>query len=218
MTEHPIIFSTDMVKAILDGKKTQTRRVIKPQPIYLHLNIEQPDLRKQIIEGIAGRCEYWQDNNTGKTIHCPYGQAGDRLWVKETFCQVCYKRDRVEDVCLKEDCIRNQTMSPTCGMKWTSAIFMPHWASRITLEITKVRVERIQDITEGDAEAEGTNPPIKNGNNINAISTFSLDNPKPYPLAIARFRALWDKINTQRGYSWESNPWVWVISFKVVEV
>ena len=165
MKERPIIFSTPMVKAILDGRKTQTRRVIKDQPPLSMRDMFKP-----------------------KNLKCPYGQVGDRLWVRETFkpynCMggFAYKADG----------------DLSTGFPWKPSIHMPRGASRITLEITESRAERLQDISEEDAKAEGVKccP--------NAVSDYK-----------HHFMILWDSINGKK-YPWDSNPWVWVISFKVV--
>ena len=151
--ERPIIFSTDMIKAILDGSKSQTRRVIKPQP----------------KRGVICKCP--GDNKTfsnyemyleyrrtgwipiGKGFLCPYGQVGDRLWVRET-CKIMDFGDTKGVVAFK-----TITNSPpeTVSIKWTPSIFMPRWASRIDKIITLLRVERLLDISEEDAKAEGFN-------------------------------------------------------------
>jgi hypothetical protein len=162
MNERPILFSGEMVRAILEGRKTQTRRVIKPQ---LRINYK-----------------------------CPYGQPGDRLWVRETW--QCFKPNTEEIINPNTVNIRALAYRATNEWrgKWRPSIHMPRWASRITLEITAVRVERLQDIGEVDAMREG-DPTCENTH-------------------IDWFRALWDSINAKRGYSWESNPWVWVVEFQ----
>ena len=173
MKEHPILFSTEMVKAILDGSKTQTRRVIKPQPW---------DMDKAYFKVFR--------KDFGERV-CPY-EIGDHLWVRETWWPsqvdlrgVYYKADGVQ-----------------CK-KWRPSIFMPRWVSRITLEVTGLKVERIQEITEEDAKAEGV--PIIH----TEIEDISWYRPS--------FATLWDSLNAKRVYSWESNPWVQVITFKCIE-
>ena len=186
MKERPIIFSWEMVRAILDGQKTQTRRVITPA----HL-----DLKIKILEG---------------ELLSPYGYPCDRLWVRETW--------RAEELVISGlDVIRyqadnhyrpienNQEAADLWmavhkeGNPWRPSIFMPRWASRITLEIINIRPERLQEISEVDAKAEGV------GAWHNTIGGTIY---KP------EFRFLWDSINAERGYGWEANPWVWVIEFK----
>ena len=188
MREHPILFSTEMVKAILEGRKTMTRRIIKPQPVMVN-----GYYRWQPKAGYDINLEHLNINLTNKL--CPCGQVGDRLWVRETWADgmnvpvlIIYKADKAwTDV----------------KIKWRPSIFMPRWASRITLEITDIRVERVQEITEEDAKAEGTTPSI-------------VGSDREYLKYRAGFMTLWDKLNAKRGYSWESNCWVWVVSFKVV--
>lgn len=162
MNEHPIIFSGPMVKAIIEGRKTQTRRVCG-EPKW--------------IGGLKhGSLSIWP---------CPYGQPGDRLWVKESYLpggNISYRADSPGDGTVK--------------MSWKSGRFMPRWASRITLEITEVRVQRLQEITNRDAVAEGVE--------------YDLSKPDGAPLS--RFNKLWDSINGKK-HPWKSNPWVWVISF-----
>lgn len=167
MKEKPIIFSTEMVRAILDGRKTQTRRVIKDKYIKSR----------------------WHDAEGEHILAvCPY-EAGDRLWVRETWVPSFHGLD-----CLyKADEASNELFPVN---KWKPSIHMPRWASRINLKITEVRAERINDISTEDCMAEG------------------LEQRIPYEGFRYRFRRLWDSINAKRGYSWESNPWVWVIEFK----
>lgn len=162
--EHPILFSGQMVNAILTGKKTQTRRVIKPQSLL--------------------------DNHTrvDACYKCPYGAPGDLLWVRETFDVRTVAGDTV--VFYRADC-----GSDGDGAKWKPSIFMPRALSRISLKITDVRVERLQEMKREEAEAEGIG-----------------DSPLWRPA----FKQLWDAINAKRGHSWDSNPWVWVIKFEVI--
>jgi len=160
----PILFSGPMVRAILSGAKTQTRRVITPQP----------DAR--LRWGFAG----WEDVH-GRPLPCRYGAPGDLLWMRETWRQGptatgAYYRATDDD--------------GTPAVRWKPSIFMPRALSRITLKLTDVRVERVQDISEADAAAEGVER-----------STFA---------------ALWNAINAKRGYSWERNPWVWALTLQQV--
>lgn len=156
-----------MVRAILEGRKSQTRRVMKPQPKHC---ADLP-MAKDLTIG-----------------PCPYGQPDDRLWMKETFawesatCPV-FAADQTD---------------LTTVERWTPSIFMPRKLSRITLEIVEVRVQRVQDISEKDAEAEG----------IQFIHKDWRKNP------VGIYAVLWDAINDKRGYGWEKNPWVWAITFK----
>ena len=190
MKERPIIFSTDMVRAILDGRKTQTRRILKYAPI------PEP---ARFIKWSSN--EYAPQSNSGKMFlerswrprKCPYGQVGDRLWVRETFAL-----DEDDQVVV----FYRATDHETCG-PWKPSIFMPRWASRIDLQITKIKVDRVQDINEEDAITEGclnTNDP---SSGVDWCQGF----------ARACFCNLWDSINAKRGYGWDVNPWVWVIEF-----
>lgn len=183
MNERPILFSGPMVRAILEGRKTQTRRVMNPQPVDQDENgwyVQVP-----VTDARAPGMVFYER----KYFHCPYGQPGDQLWVRETFDDVhgsVLYRANPEDA---ED-------FPPCGGKrchWKPSIFMPRWASRITLEIVGVRVERVQEITPDDARAEGVE---------------HLYAPRN------AFANLWDSINAKRGYGWDSNPWVWVVEFR----
>lgn len=220
MTERPILFSSPMVRAILEGRKGMTRRVVTPQPFlcpkwgltwepkghasnkpsYCERNVNW----NPITEAFK---DFYRDKGGS-----PYGQPGDRLWVKETWqhstdtsSRACV-RYRANGKALKAWATDNgdgdweKVDGEVTSMEnpiWKPSIFMPRWASRITLEIAAVRVERVQDITQEDAYTEGVSP----------INTGDFITP---------FGELWDSINTKRGYGWDKNPWVWVISFKRV--
>lgn len=184
---HPIPFSTEMVRAILDGRKTQTRRVIKPQPTYEGASTFGGDIT------IGFYC-YWKTHKVSNIQHLveyyPYGQVGDRLWVRESYG---YLIDN--SIAYRANC-NDWHLKNKYTIKWKPSIFMPRWASRIDLEIIDVRVERVQEITYEDIIAEGMKPRTK---------------------PISNFRKLWDSLNAKRGYGWGKNPWVWVIEFKVLE-
>lgn len=219
MKERPIIFNSEMVRAILDGRKTQTRRVIKPQPPESH---EDPWLRK---DGV------WISTYNEPPhilvdyeIKCPFGQPGDSLWVKEAFAfpsgRDNTKPSQVPDWSLiwyKSDGeIRHKKRSPEARHgRWRSSIFMPRWVSRITLKVTSIRVERVQDISEEDAQAEGVEATmvdeVPNGYLISDLGKTVLIS------AVEEFSFLWDSINAKRGHPWGSNPWVWVIEFERVD-
>jgi hypothetical protein len=196
MKEHPIIFSTEMVKAILQNWKTQTRRVIKQQPKHVRWCPVQ-----------SGRYDGWEDEH-GKPFPCPYGIPGDRLWVRETFAIVDnFERDRWNDPgypIYKAD-------GETPPYKWTPSIHMPRWASRLTLEIVNVRVERVQEISKADAIAEGLERDEQGFWFVEAEgNVFYNKDPRSI------YAALWDKLNAKRGYGWDVNPLVWVIEFQKV--
>jgi hypothetical protein len=190
----PITFRTDMVKAILDGRKSQTRRIIKPQPEhdedsgYVYWKKRQFDIHEY----------FWSDQFPR---YCPYGKTGDILYVKETWC---YETDMGGSnngwYFYKADFEEHE--GPT---KWKSNRFMPKAAARIFLEITDIRVERLVEINEEDAIAEG----VTNADNYIGLADDSKINRYAYC-------ELWDSINGEGAF--ELNQWVWVISFKRVEV
>lgn len=191
--ERPILFNGEMVRAILDGRKTQTRRVMKPQPGNDN-RIPWPG-RKNIVINI-------RDDRVPQL--CPYGQPGDRLWVRETFRLF----DSHQECSCYDSCVCSKYNGKPVyradsywdESKWKPSIHMPRWASRITLEVTGVRVERLQDISEVDAHNEG----------------ITLDmlpyNPADQHPCRTWFRGLWEQINGPG--SWDANPWVWVVEFR----
>lgn len=247
MNEHPIIFSTDMVKAILDGRKTMTRRVIKPQPNPCrHREVfsegergynAPPDWQGKLIDWIdykyEGR-EGWFchicgnglrhiDEYSAHGIICPYGQVGDRLWVKERH-KLTALYSGMENVRVKceysngeiryfewADIPKKQRQLLTrikTWEVWRSARFMYKFSHRYDPEITELRVERLWEITEEDAQAEG----------VVWISEETAPNTNIFiPCGVKNFHLLWDRLNAKRGYGWDTNPWVWVISFKKVD-
>lgn len=202
--ERPILFSGPMVRAILEGKKTQTRRVVKPQP---------PAGYRQwgrVISDHVAFTNHPLQGEKGDVIgaRCPYGQDSDRLWLRESMRMDnegtwLYSADNEPAGCDMED---DHLMIPWVMGKQTEhcpSIHMPHWASRITLEVISVRVERIQDITPADMQAEGIDC-LYDGDQINEHYTRQA------------WVNLWDGINAARGYSWESNPFVWRVEFRKV--
>ena len=214
MKERPIIFSGEMVRAILVGNKTQTRRVIKPQPPAIW------DSVKQAAGG--GWCFYKEEDPDFHGYRdCPYGQIGDRLWAKEKHClpkqggsaigqdgydnNVLYAADEG----LQRFPLSGNWTQHNRDFKWRPSIHMPRWASRIDLEIVGVRVEMVQDITEADAKDEGIHGDVF-GEEICIAPAEGLHSTRIY------FSELWDSINEKRGFGWNVNPWVWVIGFKIV--
>jgi len=204
--ERPILFSGEMVRAILDGRKIQTRRVVNPQPpsaeaVRAKSGSNYDVFRRHKADRVwrvAGPVWAVRDlmaREPGWT--CPYGYAGDRLWVRETW-QAWTEFDDTRP-CDLPTIARTHINYPADGNVWDSrrrpSIHMPRWASRITLELTDVRVERVQEISEEDAKAEGV----------------------PEAASIGKFRVLWDEINAKRGYGWDANPYVWCLSFRVVQ-
>lgn len=232
MKERPILFSTDMVKAILDGRKTMTRRVVSFKDAWPFNNSNSWPYVKQLDDGTwmwADSPDFNYPKNYMKNgIKCPYGQVGDRLWVREKWGELGWHKGEIPIHKIKDyegcerDIIYYQEIIEQCPdflwfgedesieyrkdggevTHWKSSMFIPRWASRITLEITNIRVERVQDITEDDAEKEG--------------------DPKQGLIASENdhttwFQHLWDSINGKK-YPWESNPWTWVIEFKKLNI
>ncbi len=190
--EYPILFTGEMVRAILDGRKTQTRRVMRYQP--------QPFVHVEYGDGMGWHL-WWDVCVAGhggdvtqeyKPIKCPYGQPGDHLWVRETFSQ-----DDSDPLHPTGTYYRATHSVYDESVKWKPCIFMPRAASRITLEVTNVDVERLGAMTPEEAIAEG----ISHEKGVDPIVTFA---------------KLWDSLNEKRGFSWQSNPWIWILRFRKV--
>ncbi len=208
MTKRPIIFSAPMVRAILDGRKTQTRRVMKVQPwpdalvTVEHYHPTVIDRHGDMQPGKEIFGAHWDDGEYG--LKSPYGAPGDQLWVRESW-RAWSQYDDWPPSRLPPgvDVQYIADASAPWSSRHRSPRYMPRWASRITLRITDIRVERLQDISEDDAKAEGVgykNPGYLPGTKGNWIGSFAY---------------LWNKING--AGAWESNPWVWVISFERVK-
>jgi hypothetical protein len=217
--ERPILFSGPMVRAILDGRKTQTRRVIKPQP---------PEWIDELHGGqLSDRAPYELENEDNQIVgwgfqdergtywRVPYGKPGDRLWVREAWAVVPHVTDNGPKHKAKGDGTgvtwRADWNANPSGFKWKPSIYMPRWASRITLEITGVRVERLGDISEADAMAEGAERPVLSATELNGMPVHPMTGGYA-----DGFRDLWGSINGPE--LWAANPWVWVIEFQKVEV
>lgn len=198
MKERPIIFSAPMVRAILDGRKTQTRRVINPQPTVSEQRLRELGawaddltLSEQVNAAFQAGCI---------DARCPYGRPGDRLWVRETWQHTpTLAADLQGPVMYRAHC--EERPRP---LAWRSPIHMPRWASRITLEVTGVRVERLQEISEADARAEGC------AGGHGAIPEYGYS-----ASPVEHYGFLWEQINGPG--SWSANPWVWVIEFARVD-
>lgn len=181
MKERPILFSAQMVRALLDGAKSQTRRQVRLPRNWVPNHDERPAmLDGALVIEPRGIAVTDQTEGTYGLLPCPYGVPGDRLWVRETWCNgmtedgydgVCYRASG--DVCMEG--------------RWRPSIYMPRWASRIVLELTSVRVERLHAITPADAIAEGV-------------------------VSLAAYRPLWNGING--AGAWRLNPWVWVLGLR----
>lgn len=206
MKEQPIIFNTEMVQTILDDRKSQTRRVIKPQPQH---TIEPYAADERGINT-------WRERIVNKNLECPYGKIGDKLWVRETWYQYTginsYSRPNNIRYFADDPVDEDNPQEFSCWIKKPS-IFMSRIASRITLEITNIRVERLQDISECDCYDEGCQD-IDRG--ITGAGAVAGEIAEAYEGIKDVFIRLWDSINAKRGYLFKSDPWVWVIEFKRV--
>jgi hypothetical protein len=200
MRERPIMFNGAMVRAIMAGQKTQTRRVMKHQPQSVVVPGVGPMLAVQKAKGT----DRWLWPNAREQViaECPFGQPGDRLWVREAFCDAWDQdRDRWSDperYYYRADGVEIQDVDGDGPARWTPSIHMPRRACRLVLEITAVRVERLQAISTQDCLAEGITTRFKVADAADELRI--------------QFRDLWN----DTGGDWESNPWVWVIEFKAV--
>lgn len=194
-----MIFNAEMVRAILDGRKTQTRRPVK-----------LPHIDRDVMCELSGN-ELAGELSVGNFRNSPYGKPGDRIWVRETWAEAgagapdlkLYRANYPSHVPT-----HYENVPPADEIRWTPSIHMPRWASRITLEITGVRVERLNSISQEDAQAEGMEltgwrPTYSDPDSGGEVWT-------PYD----NFAQLWESIYGEG--SWHANPWVWVIEFKVV--
>ena len=243
MKERGMIFNGEMVRAILDGRKTQTRRVMKVQPESNQLGLLL--ITDSTKHSDIGKYHWAESNATGnhvrsKLFSCPFGAVGDRIWVRETWSsdfanyypndRVWYAADNNRQLDIEVvDGVRG-IYSPESDVhvpfRWQPSIHMPRWASRILLEITDVRVERLNAISEEDAQSEGVHTEVWDqtvvARNYAAIDEFfqfwSEDMPhyvEMNQLYRSSFRSLWESI--YGAENWQANPWVWVIEFKRVE-
>jgi len=199
MNPHPILFDGEAVRAILEGRKTQTRRPIKPQPTATYNK-----------DGVA--LHIWKGTDWGDELSmaCPYGLIGDRLWVRETFTYITLAENEWTGAPDQRRWRTGRHAVPVAMLyradaeaegwripaAWTPSIHMPRWASRIDLEVTDVRVEQLNDISLADVHAEG-----------------KPENIWPTELEFVWFRKQWNAIYAKRGLGWDANPWVWVVEF-----
>lgn len=235
MKERGMIFNAEMVQALLDGRKTQTRRIIKPQPeATLSGSLSGKWLSRPLNGLLLPKIE-------DIAIHCPFGVVGDRIWVRETFQGPLFDYDLMDSYCKDptpfektEFCVYKADGVPAPEFYdaddelhccWRPSIHMPRWASRILLEITNVRVERLNSINEHDAIAEGLAEISKDRRTYK----YGVPDRDGYPgtddcgwpwhewecYPISAYSKLWESI--YGADSWQANPWVWVIEFKRVE-
>ena len=228
--EKPIIFSTEMVKAILADRKTKTRRLnglkeINENPDEWDLQSfevdpelmawdKNGDCYPRVKKGLIATFENNELGEVYRNIKCPW-EVGDILWVRETWNQTLNTETDELGYVYKEQMLRENVIYTDLDddpIKWQPSIFMPRTAARLFLKVKDIRVERLQDITEEDAIAEGIL--WNRARKINELekSNNIIDNAK------ALFMRLWDSINSKRGYGWDLNPWVWVVEFERVEV
>lgn len=214
--ERPILFSGPMVKAILAGQKTVTRRIVKPQ------------IASQTVSWgcIGGQGFGFMFDGHDTVVKSPYGYKGDQLWVRETFCLLRpdhYQASGPQGtlVTLGDRQVRNgveyradtrSQESDDCrrelGYTWRPSIFMPRWASRILLEIVSIRIERLHNITLADLKSEGFAPDL-------VTSSEHRERDREYLATLIPFKRLWAELNGPN--SWEQNPWVWRVEFKRVK-
>nr|WP_232446003.1 hypothetical protein [Burkholderia ubonensis] len=241
--ERPILFSGPMVRAIIEGRKTQTRRVAIPKRSAVDFIGGGP---KNGPDWNDPSCWGFEDPNSGfwwalrgneecHQLPCPHGDVGDRLWVRERsigtetfeggrptrrYAGIAYRADdgRAE---VDIDLDTYQALDAKESRGWSPSIHMPRWASRITLEITGVRVERLQDISEVDAIDEGARTLDEGWLRQHFPAYFAARDATPPgerrplgPSPRMRFAKLWDGLNAARGHGWDTNPWVWVVEFK----
>lgn len=197
--QRPILFSTEMVKAILEGRKTQTRRVIKP---FENLNNNAIVFKENAFPRFQFEARY---QNIDWQLNCPYGKPGDVLWVRETY----HKSEGTFPTTYLYKAVYGESYD----VKWKPSIFMPKDAARIWLEITKVRVERLLDISEDDAFNEGVRY-WTHDNDQQMLDAHFKDyrtGLRNLVSAHSSFLSLWESINGEESI--HSNPWVWVIEF-----
>ena len=194
--ERPILFTPHNAQLVHESKKPQTRRIITMPPWA-----SDDDMLKLAAQRPATGIAYYKDGLPVKRLTCPYGLVGDRLWVREPWAwpgeEFHLYKGRYADARIVEEWKKDPNC---CQVKWTPSIHMPRFACRTVLEITEVRVERVQDITAEDCQAEGVD--------CNCDGSFDEG------VAFGNFIALWESINGKG--SWDLNPWVWVIAFQKV--
>ena len=235
MKERPMIFNAEMVRAILDGRKTQTRRIMKKQPEPSKAREGDFYFPCDKMQSMVHVSDFIPGNSMIPDAHeffsecCPYGAVGDRIWVRETFQGPLFEYDLMDSYCKDptpfekpEFCVYKADGDPApefydaddeLHCRWRPSIHMPRWASRITLEITGVRVERLQSISDEDVDAEG----FAGDYPTSALPSIFPGEPSDWSHLSMRdcYGVLWKSIYGEE--SWQANPWVWVITFKRVE-
>lgn len=219
--ERPIIFSAESVRAILRGDKTQTRRVLKMQPpadtvrLDPWLDTVLDDWQYERGRALWASTEV---DGTRRRYGCPYGIPGDRLWVREAFYRYTgpdmTQPDRLVRYRADEETTRDRPGEWSVWMP-VSPLYMPRVDSRLTLALSGVRAERLQDISELDAYAEGYPRTNHLGDRFGYYISDGKGNAWNLSGATAAFAAAWNNLNQKRGYGWDTNPWVWVITFGV---
>ncbi|WP_176154446.1 hypothetical protein [Burkholderia vietnamiensis] len=216
MKERPILFSGPMVRAILEGRKTQTRRIVKPTGAHHIFQFRGREEARGTDEPTGEWAWCRAERVISEHIRCPYGKPGDRLWVRETHL-AWWKLDEANPAGprvfshVAAYAADGYELEP--GEKWIPSIHMLRAASRITLEITGVRVERLRDISESDARAEGVTIEERHKVGYCLGGGRGADRPP----SIRALRELWDGLNADAGHGWDANPWVWVVEFRKVE-
>lgn len=223
--EHPILFSADMIRALLNGSKTQTRRPLKGVNGAGELDYDFRDfplaaLDRVWFDGKNGEavfeCQIAVDDTSDYRVRCPFGKPGDRLWVRETWREKAWSKADFTKAGLSErpyvdsgidyygetlKAVFRADGDHQYFRPWKPNIHMPRWASRLTLHITDIRIEQIQDITEEDAAAEG-------------VRWGTYEPHECRVCARGAFMDLWDTIYESRGYGWSVNPWCWIVEFE----
>ena len=219
VSEYPIVFCGEMVRAILAGRKTQTRRMINPQPPHgCRYDINGNHSHAVCVTNDYAGCVPPTPVSSDHRLPCPYGKPGDRLWVRERVLwwsggaggthSIVYCDDPkigaylLDQQKLDQAKAADDNLAVVGNWEWCEACSMPRWASRIMLEVVCIHVEQVQDISRLDANAEGFFPEKK--------CTSGLGNSQ------LAFRKMWDSINPQCKFCWDANPWVWVVEFKMV--
>ncbi|CNE71665.1 hypothetical protein [Yersinia kristensenii] len=243
MKECPILFNSEMVNAILSGRKTQTRRIMKRQPVPSETREGDFWFSCDKMQSMVHISDFLPSNSAIQDAHeffsacCPIGAVGDQLWVRETFQGPLFDYEQMESYLedsakfeSHEYCVYKADGNTTpefvdaddnLHCKWRPSIHMPRWASRINLLITGVRVERLNDISDVDAAVEGIDRLENNFGNGPSYCDYMLpdlrDTAEWYNRPRDSFRSLWNSIYGQKeGENWQANPWVWVINFEQV--